>query len=60
MVINSQGEIRKLYTPFRVLAHATDLSVYIDEVLTNEHNELFYMVNGLPIIHHHFRININF
>jgi hypothetical protein len=60
LVINPKGHIRQLYTPFRVQEQINDSWVYVDEILTNEKDELLFMVNGQPTLHHNFRITISF
>ena len=60
LVINGQGAIRRLYTPFRVLEVDTGIMVYIDEIVTNDKDELIFMVNNQPHPYHRFRITILF
>lgn len=67
LVINRSGQIRKLYTPFRVLciktvAHSLMKGawVFVDEVKETSKNELVFVVAGQQFSHSHFRIQINF
>ena len=60
LVINQQGAIRQLHTPFRVLEVATNILVYVDEILTTDKDELIFMINNQPHPYHRFRINILF
>ena len=67
LVVNPKGQMRKLYTPFRVLCvktvnHflATGTWAYVDEVKTNRKDELIFVVGGRPYPHQHFHIRINF
>ncbi|HWK05703.1 MAG TPA: hypothetical protein VNS58_18815 [Puia sp.] len=60
LVINSKGIIRQLHTPFRVTERFTNSLVYVDEILTNEKDELLFVVNNRPLLHSNFRVVINF
>ena len=60
LVINGHGAIRRLYCPFRVQEVNTNITVYVDEILTNEKDQLFFIVNSQPFPYHHFRITIQF
>ena len=66
LVINSKGLIKELHTPFRVLC-SNDISsiprntyVYVEEVLTNNKQELLFLINGKTYSHKHFSIHIKF
>ena len=71
IVINPQGKIRVLYTPFKVVCKQniieqtkTNLkkgtTVYVDEVYSNIQNELLFRINGLLYSYKYFQINIKF
>ena len=67
LVINPKGQIRKLYTPFRVLCISTIINcvekgswVFVDEVKSNRKDELIFVVGGRPYPYQHFQIHINF
>lgn len=60
LVINSKGVIRQLHTPFRVMEQFTNSLVYVDEILTNEKDELLFVVNDHPLLHSNFRVIIHF
>ena len=62
LIINRTGRLRRLYTPFKVLC-LTDIGnikatmgVYIDEVATNDRDELVYLIAGTAYNHNNFRI----
>lgn len=60
LVINAKGVIRQLYTPIKVMDRHAHSWVYVTEILTNEKDELFFVVNGKPLLHGNFKIVINF
>jgi hypothetical protein len=64
LVINAEGKLRQVFTPFRVLAiNAEGLSkqVYIvDEVRTTDEDKLVYVINNTPYYHYNFIIDISF
>ena len=60
LVINPKGVIRQLYTPFRAIERFTNSWVYVQEILTNEKDELLFVVNDHPLLHTNFTITINF
>ena len=66
LLVNAKGLIRVLYTPFRVLCRFDLLNipkgtwVYVDEVFSNERDELIYQVNGQTYSYKHFRLQISF
>jgi len=66
LVVNSKGLIRILYTPFRVLCCASINSiplntwVYVEEVYSNERDELQYLIYGLVYSYRHFAIPIQY
>lgn len=65
MVVNPQGKLRQLYTPFRVVSiipdGASKNTVYmVDEVKTTANNKLVYIINDRPFYHHNFAIIIGY
>jgi len=62
LIINKSGRLRRLYTPFKVLclldigSIKANMGVYIEEVATNDKDELVYLVAGIAYNHHYFRI----
>jgi hypothetical protein len=60
LVINPKGEIRKLYAPFRVIERSSNVWVYVDEILSNDRDELFFVIKDQPFLYSFFKITINF
>lgn len=64
LVVNQAGQLRKVFVPFRVIVHGTELTqkqVYmVEEVLTTERDEIVYVINSKPFYHHHFTLDILF
>jgi hypothetical protein len=66
LVINPQGAIRVVHTPFRVTAILPEENipqntlVFVSEVLTNPQDELLYVINGRIYPYWCFRIKIKF
>jgi len=65
MVVNPQGKLRQIYTPFRVVSiianGASKNTVYmVDEVKTTANNKLVYIINDRPYYHHNFAIIIGY
>lgn len=67
LVINPRGEIRKLYTPFRVLCVESvnkwikeGTWFFVDEVKTAANDKLIFVIAGTELPYHYFRIQINF
>ena len=66
LVINENGKIRRIYTPFRVLAIASigtvtkNTWVYVQKITLNEKHQLLYVINGDEYLYESFRIYINF
>lgn len=66
LLINSKGLIRKLYTPFRVVCISAvgyigiSTHVYVEEVVSNEKDELLYVVADQVLSYKHFKIPISF
>lgn len=66
LVVNTKGLIRILYTPFRVLC-INDIYripqntwVYVEEVCSNQKDELQYVIYGTVYSYRHFSIPIKF
>jgi len=66
LVVNTKGLIRVLYTPFRVLSGAAiyripqNTWVYVEEVYSNQRDELQYLIYGTAYSYKHFTIPIQF
>ncbi len=67
LVINPKGQIRKLYTPFRVQCVETISNVlkksawvFVEEVTSTGKDELIFIVGGQQFPHRLFRIQIHF
>jgi hypothetical protein len=66
LVITSKGSIRTIYTPFRVqCVTPTDgipfnAWVYVEEVHSGAHTELFFLIYGRQFSHSYFRLPIQF
>lgn len=66
LVINENGKIRRLYTPFRVLAIESINTikkgswVYVEKILVNEKHQLVFEINGEGYLYDLFRIYIKF
>ena len=66
LVINTKGLIRVLYTPFRVLCNSAsgriplNTWVYVEEVYSNQKDELQYLIYGAIHSYHHFILPIQF
>lgn len=66
LVVNFKGLIRILYTPFRVLCGAAinriplNSWVYVDEVYSNDKDELQFLIYGTIYSYKHFKIPIQF
>ena len=66
LVVNTKGLIRILYTPFRVLCGAAiyhipqNTWVYVEEVYSNQKDELQYLIYGTVYSYKHFTIPIQF
>ena len=65
-VINEQGKIRRIYTPFRVLCInncdtiTKNTWVYVQKISVNEHHQLLYFIGEQYYLYESFRIYINF
>lgn len=66
LVINENGKIRRIYTPFKVLAITSigtvtkNTWVFVQKIALNEKHQLLYVINGDPYLYDSFRIYINF
>ena len=66
LLVNSKGLIRKLYTPFKVVCInavgyiQSSTHVFVEEVLTNDRDEILYYIAGEVLSHQNFRIPISF
>ena len=66
LVINQNGKLRVLYTPFRVLCIAAigcinvNTQVYVEKVLSNQLDELQYVIYNDQYSYRHFKIPIAF
>jgi hypothetical protein len=66
LVINGRGKLKIIYTPFRAqcvqLVDSIPINawVYVEEVHSNQHDELFFLVFGRQYLHRHFRIPVQF
>jgi len=66
LIVNQKGGLRKLYCPFRVVcirrirSIQKYTSVYVEEVLINNKEELVYVIQGMPYPYHHFIVVISF
>ena len=66
LLINKKGQIRILYTPFRVLCVIAtgsiplDSWVYVEEVWADHQDRLQFVIYGLPYLYQHFYLPITF
>ena len=66
LLVNPKEQIRKLYTPFRVLCLSAvdkitiNTWVYVDEVLSNHKDELLYVIFGEAQPYKHFKLPVSF
>jgi hypothetical protein len=66
VVVNTKGQIRTLYTPFRVIcveAAATipkGTYVYVEEVISNDRDQLQYIISGQLYRYSLFQLCIKF
>lgn len=62
LVINQKGIIKTLYTPFRVFCTESvgnlkkDSYVYVEEVLTNQKDDILFVIFNGSYLHHYFKI----
>ena len=66
LLVNPTGQMRKLYTPFRVVCLSAvgkitiNTWVYVDEVLSNHKDELPYVIFGEACSYKHFKLPVSF
>lgn len=66
LVINLNGKIRRIYTPFKVLAITSignitkNTWVFVQKIALNEKQQLLYVINDEQYLYESFRIYINF
>lgn len=64
IVINPVGKLRQLYTPFRVTSRFQKGQkrkwYFVDEVVSDNEDKLFYLINGSLHAHSLFKIEIQF
>ena len=66
LLINPIGKIRRLFTPFKVVCIESingipiNTSVFVDEVLNNDRDQLLYQINGSLYLYKHFQITAKF
>ena len=66
LIINQNGKLRVLYTPFRVLCIVAigriplNTSVYVEKVLSNSFDELQYVIYNDEYSYRHFKVPIAF
>jgi len=64
LVVNPEGKLRQVFTPFRVKAKdspSVNKQVFIvQEVRSTEKDELVFIINDKHFFHHHFVLDIHF
>lgn len=66
LVINTSGQIRRLYVPFRVVcinqigALHSNSTLFVDKVFEDKDHLILYLINGNLYQSKHFRITILF
>ena len=66
LLVDRKGNIRRLFTPFRaksIVQHSSlklNTIVYIDEVMTNEKDELLFSILGEIYPYNYFKLIIRF
>ena len=66
LVVNPQGFLRVLYTPFRVLCInpvdniRLNTWVYVDEVFSSKQDELIYLIYGNTYSYKDFEVQVKF
>ena len=66
VVVNTKGQIRTLYKSFRVKCVEAvgliprDAHAYVDEVLSNDLDQLQYVINGQLYLYYQFHLCIKF
>lgn len=62
LIVNQNGKMKTLFTPFRVLCVEAvgvlkkDSHIYVEEVLTDQKDEILFLVFNGVYSHHHFKI----
>ena len=66
LIVNSTGKLGKLYCPFRVQSirkspyFKPGTLLWVDEVVSNEENELIYFIFGKGFQHSSFVLKVSF
>jgi hypothetical protein len=66
LLVNSVGNLKRLYCPFLVKCCALSgalkpgMSLWVEEVATNEKDELIYIILGSSFKHTHFKLLASF
>ncbi len=66
LLVNAEGQIRLLYTPFRVLCIVAsgriplNTYVYVEEILSDDHDRLQYVIFGIVYSYKFFLISTKF
>jgi hypothetical protein len=66
LIVTPKGKIRILYTPFRVKCVSNECGIkygvwiYVDEILFNAKDELFYIFNSNAYLYKCFEIYVRF
>ena len=63
LVVNEQGNIRQVYTPFRVymMNDKGQKQIYfVEEVKSTPDDKLIYMICNQAYYHHYFMVDIHF
>lgn len=66
LVINKDGKIRTLYTPFRVMCIEKidslfpNMWVYVEEVAESKNHQILFLIGNKQYSHKHFHIIIHF
>ncbi len=66
LVVNLKGQIRIVYTPFRVIcteatnAILPNTQVYVEEIISNDRDQLHFVINGQVYLYSFFYLPIKF
>lgn len=64
LVVNERGQLRQLFTPFRVSARDTDKGkkrfYLVEEVMCTAEDRLVFVILGVPYFHSLFQVEVNF
>jgi hypothetical protein len=60
LLINPNGKMRILYTPFRVFSNENKSWLYVEEVRQGYNDKIIYIINGNAYAHSNFEIRIYF